>query len=244
MKLAAIYNVWDSEELLKYSINSVRSRVDIFIIVYQTVSNYGENHDPFPEIEKATRGLNTVLHHYVPDLTRSGTWNETEKRNIGLKIAKQKHCSHFLFMDCDEVYQDFDGAVRQYIAADTPGSVCPIYTYFKLPTLRFENPDTYYVPFIHALGGSTTAGNYEYPYYVDPTRKVKCREVTLLQEPMHHFSYVRRDIVRKCRNSSAKVNIERSTILEDYALARHGHYVKDFFGQRLKEVPNQFGIEV
>lgn len=244
MKLAAIYNVFDGTELLKHSVDSVRSGVDIFIIIYQDISNFGEYYDPLPDITAALASTQHVLYRYTPDLSKTGSWNETEKRNIGLKLAHQNHCNYFSFFDCDEVYANFDKNVKQFFDSGSLGSVCPIYTYFKLPTLRFEHHDNYYVPFIHLLKGSTAAGNYEYPFYVDPTRKIKCRDVILLREPMHHFSYVRKDIGMKLRNSSAKINIDRSNILTDYDLACPGYYVKDFFGQKLIEVSNQFGIEV
>lgn len=35
-KIGAIYNVFDSEELLKQSIESIKSIVDYIVIVYQT----------------------------------------------------------------------------------------------------------------------------------------------------------------------------------------------------------------
>jgi hypothetical protein len=41
MKLAAIYNAWDGVELLKGSMNCLKDGVDIFIVIYQDVSNYG-----------------------------------------------------------------------------------------------------------------------------------------------------------------------------------------------------------
>ena len=44
MKLAAIYNVFDAEELLPYSIKSIRDVVDKVIVVYQKTSNMGEKH--------------------------------------------------------------------------------------------------------------------------------------------------------------------------------------------------------
>ncbi len=247
MKLASIINAWDGVELLKYAMASTLSRVDLFVIVYQTTSNYGEYYDPLKEIQSACAVLTmprVIIQHYVPHLNQSGTDNETKKRNIGLRIAKECGATHFFFQDCDEMYSDFSGAVDQYAGAGKEGSVCPIYTYFKLPTLRFEFPDNYYVPFVHKLTPITTAGMQEYPYYVDPTRRVNCKDVALLSEPMHHFSYVRRDIVRKCRNSSARNNILKSGILEDYANAAPGRMVKDIFNQKLVEVPNKFGIVI
>ena len=46
MKLAAIYNVWDGEEHLLGSMKCLTGHIDLFIIVFQRVSNFGEPFDP------------------------------------------------------------------------------------------------------------------------------------------------------------------------------------------------------
>lgn len=240
LKLAAIYNVWDGDELLKGSIGCIKDHVDLVIIVWQEVSNFGEQYSPILTIQEATAGINVILEKYIPT-GQGGFNNETQKRNIGLRIAKEAGCTHFLFLDCDEYYKDFAAAKSQYISSGAQGSVCHLFTYFKNPALRFEKEDNYFVPFIHQLTGNTIAGRGKYPYYVDPTRKVNCSDVALIQERMHHFSYVRLDIERKCRNSSARANIEKSRLLRDYydPAVGPGFYVEDF-KQRLVEVSNQF----
>jgi len=243
-KLAAIYNVWDGVELLKYSINSIKKDVDLFIIVYQDTSNFGEVFSPLHEIQKVTDGLNCILYKYNPTIG-NGFVNESAKRIIGISIAQENDCSHFLHLDCDEVYEDFASAKQLYVDSNYEGSVCKIFTYFKDPTLRFETEDGYYVPFIHRLYENTTSGCSGYPFYTDPTRTINTQNVTLLPVYMHHFSWVRKDIERKCRNSSAKANLERGTMLNSYydACCGHGFYVKDY-EKKLIEVPNQFYIEL
>jgi len=246
-KLAAIYNAWDGIELLQYSIRSVASGVDLFIIVYQIESNFGELYNPLPEIHETISlfpDKKFILHYYTPQVS-GGATNEVNKRNKGLDIAKEQGATHFLHMDCDECYENFEKAKQEYIDSDRPGSICPILTYFKKPTLRFADFDNYYVPFIHELHPDTEAGHAHYPFYVDPTRRVNCQDVALLTEPMHHFSYIRRDINRKCRNSSARANIEKSQLLADYNNPEcvPGFYVKDF-GQKLIEAENLFNIEI
>jgi hypothetical protein len=244
MKLAAIYNVWDGVELLKYSIDSIKKDVDLFVIVYQDVSNFGEAFSPLHEIQKAIDGLNTILYKYSP-AQFNGFQNESNKRNVGIEIAKQNGCTHFLNLDCDEIYGDFKGAKQLYTVSKAEGSVCKLYTYFKSPTLRFETEDGYYVPFIHKILPKTIAGFSEYPFYVDPTRGINCSNVVCLPVHMHHFSWVRQNIERKCRNSSAKANLERGTMLESYydPACGPGYYVKDY-DKKLIEVPNQFKIEI
>lgn len=243
MKLAAIYNVWDGVELLRGSMLCLKDEVDLFIIVYQEKSNFHEQYNPLPDMDLS--GFNhIVLHKYEPETPGGGT-NERNKRNIGLDIARREGCTHFLHVDTDEYYDNFAEAKRFYTESGKEGSVCALLTYFKLPTLRFENPDGYYVPFIHKLKPETAAGGRNYPYYVDPTRRINTNDVALLPVFMHHMSWVRLDIARKCRNSSARSHIEKGTMLKDYHSedVKSGFYVKDY-QQKLVEVPDVFKISV
>jgi hypothetical protein len=242
MKLAAIYNVWDACELLPGSIKTIIDHVDEVIIVWQDVSNYGEMYNPMNDI--GFLGLLGKLSAVKYDpIVGAGMYNEKKKRNLGLDIAREKGCTHFLHMDCDEFYEDFAKAKQLYIDSGKPGSVCSLYTYFKLPTLRFETKDGYFVPFIHELKPETQAGVRHYPFYVDPTRRINETEVVELPVTMHHFSWIRKDIERKCRNSSAKENIEKGTMLQDYYSDQvgPGYYVKDY-DKKLISVPDSFNL--
>lgn len=243
MKLAAIYNVWDGVELLEASMATVLDHVDLIIIVWQDVSNYGEKYNPMAEVQ-LDKYPNVVKVKYSPaDKTGPGV-SERDKRNLGLDIARQHKCTHFLHMDTDEFYMDFEEAKREYIRSGVDGSVVPILTYFKRPTYRLENYDNYFVPFIHKLHKRTQAGVGTYPFYVDPTRKVNAGGVRLLREPMHHMSWVRKDIKRKIRNSTARKNIDRSKLLRDYLDENTGPgtILEDYQNQVLIEVPDNFNL--
>lgn len=247
MKTAAIYNIFDGCEILKHSIDSIKNDIDLFIIVYQTISNYGEYYDPLPEILKSTEGINFETISYYPRHD-NGAINEREKRNLGIEVAKKLNCTHFISMDCDEIYENFSEAKKEFTDSGKDGSVCKMMTYFKRPEWRFENPDNYYVPFIHKLNHNTITGVKEYPFYVDPTRRINTSDVIEINTLMHHFSWVRKDIGRKVRNSSAKVNIEKSQLLPDYyskelEVNPEGFYVKDFY-QKIKVVENKFNIYI
>lgn len=250
MKLAAIYNIWDGAELLAGSLKCIREHVDIVIIIWQRVSNWGEEYDPLPEIMQALHdsAITTyVMAEYRPD-TIGGAANEIAKRNLGLDMARQLNCTHFLHMDTDEYYTDFGAAKAAYIANGEDGSVCPLYTYFKHPTWRCDKPDGYYVPFIHKLWPYTDAGGSNYGYYVDPTRRINSGAIVKLSQFMHHFSWVRRDINRKIRNSSARHNISVGTLMSDYnnpALEHSpsGYYIKDW-DRRIVVVENEFNINI
>lgn len=246
MSVAAIYNVWDGVEFLRKSMDSVSRIVDHFIIVHQDVSNFGEKYNglhEFPPLFNEKRTIHFV--HYTPDLTLGGADNERAKRQLGIEKAKELRVSHFFNIDCDEFYTDIYKTWQQYLDSGKEGSVCKLFTYFKKPTWRFETEDGYFVPFIHKLRPDTNVGNSfgVYPFYSDPTRGVNTQDVALLDTHMHHFSWVRNNIERKCNNSSAKDNIANGTMLKSYydPACGPGYYVKDY-DKKLIEVPNIFNL--
>lgn len=240
-KIAAIYHAWDGVELLNGSIDCIKDHVDLIIIVYQDVSNWGEYYNPLPDFKR--HGLNYILVKYEPKI-KDGRINEIAKRNLGLKIAKENNCTHFLHLDCDEYYDNFEEAKRLYFASRAGGSVCRLYTYFKSAEWRFKYPDDYFVPFIHRLKKNTVAGYRHYNFNVDPTRKVNELNVVELPVFMHHYSWVRKDIERKCRNSTARERILKGNMLNYHkGNLRNGLYIADY-GQQLIRVPNQFNIQV
>lgn len=245
MKLCAIYNVWDSIHTLKASMLSIRSKVDLYIIVYQVRSNFGEVYDPRDDWD--LEGFPVITHMYRT-MTSTGTVNEIKKRNIGLQIAREQNCTHFLHIDCDECYLDFREAVEEYKALRTSGSVCRLWTYFKEPTWRLTNSENYHVPFIHKLYPETRAGAHGYPYLVDPTRSVPDQNVVEISHYMHHYSWVRKDIERKVRNSSAKVNPIIHEHLKEYKKLEGAQDVEGYYIESYKDtltvVPNYFNIQI
>lgn len=250
MKLAAIYNVWDGIELLGGSMKCLEGHIDQLIIVYQVTSNFGEKYDPLKDIISCVpKSIPVKIIKYEPDISIGGLQNETLKRNIGLDHARALGCTHFLHLDCDEYYQDFGQVKNEFISSNANGSVVRIYTYFKKPTWRLENYEGYFVPFIHELLGHTKSGRSSYPYYCDPTRTINEGNVVCLSsQPMHHYSWVRNDIKRKARNSSASpFGNKLQGLLDDYFSPQlesdpENYIIKDLGNQRLKIVPDHFAI--
>jgi len=252
IKLAAIVNVWDGCELLRGSIDCYKDHVDKIIIVWQNVSNIGEAYDPMPEMKFPFEIEKKIIHSkYEPNFNIAASQNEVKKRNIGLDIAYNYDCTHFFHIDVDEYYQNFGAMKKEYFNSRCPGSVCRIYTYFKKPTLRLENLDGYYVPFIHELEESTRSGNCTYPFYCDPTRTISFSEkvdkdcLWEMSQPMHHYSWIRNDIGRKVRNSSAaQYGNKMKGLLDDYNNPNigDGYVLNDIGGQKLKIVDDLFGI--
>lgn len=246
MKLGIIYNIFDGEELIGASIDCLFDHVDLIIIVYQTISNFGEEYNPLLNISELHGGKIEFL-RYDPDLSLGAMTNERIKRNIGLEFAKVNHCTHFLHIDTDEFYDDFKSCKEIYRRSRHSGSVCRMHTYFKKPTLRFDRPEDYFVPFIHELRPDTITGNSSYKFWCDPTRTVNEQDVVELPIFMHHFSWCRKDIMRKMRNSSANMTdnrvLKNNLILEDYNSPelKEGFFVRNW-NRHLVEVDDKFGL--
>lgn len=251
MRLAAIYNVFDGEELLEGSINQIRDHVDGVVGVVQNISNFGEYYTGGVDkcVELLDKGVIDEIILFDP-VTCKGASKETAKRQAGLNWAKQtKKFTHVLIMDCDEYYwtEDFAKA-KEYISEHhLEGSVVKLTTYFKEPILKIAGFDNYYVPFIHQINPDTVCGaTVNYPFCVDPTRKINAKTVELLSENlvyMHHFSWVRKNIYRKVNNSSSKQVIKDRHIIFDYQNAKEGYYV-EHYGKKLVSTKNIFNINI
>lgn len=253
MKLAAIFNVWDGDELLQGAIKCVYDHVDEVIIVYQEISNFGEAYKPvhilmglrdYTSNMKVTGKLTFIK--YDPRIEMGGLMNERAKRNLGLDIARDKKCTHFLAMDCDEYYKNFELSKDMFINSGHKGSVCKMRTYFKKPTFMFSEPENYFVPFIHELHPDTKSGSSSYPFYVDPTRAINESDIIELPINMYHFSWCRKDIMRKARNSSANINnqlIRNKQIFDDYNSPDlgEGYYLKNW-DRNITIVDDIFGL--
>ena len=202
-KLAGIWNVWDGDEHLRKSIEQIRPHLDVVIVIYQNVSNSGELYEP-----TLPHDLIDLSEFYIPAVGQSGQWNETMKRNRGLELAKSVGCTHFIQMDCDEMYftEDFGLAKEQVYIKQLDASYCRLKTYYKYPTKQLFPDEDYFVPFIHKIHKETImCFDKKYPAFADPTRRTntyaKHEPIEWLR--MHHYSFVRKDIQRKLRNSSS-----------------------------------------
>lgn len=247
MKLAAIFNVWGDFDLLSHSLKNIQPLVDGTIVVYSKCSNYGELYDDseFPAIR-----CNTLVNR-EPQFSHPMN-SETDKRNFGLQKARELGFTHFVMMDADEFYkpEEFLREKQRFIDnPDLQGLVCASQVYFKSPTLTI-GLDTTRVPFIHKITPTLKHEfNKRYPFAwqgrdikIDPTRSLSINEgVEWSDIVMHHYSWVRKDYQKKIRNSTARANIERSTILEDLQNAKDGYFCK-FYQKTLYAVPDYFNL--
>ena len=251
MKLAAIYNVWDGLELLEHSIKSIRNQVDAVIVVYQRWSNWGERNDYcLPVIEQLKQdGLVDIDIQKEPvqgiASTQYAMKFETAKRQAGIDKAIELGCTHFIGMDADEFYKEEEFAYgKKYIAQlhKQYHFAVPIRVYYKEATLCLDKLDDTFVPFICPLPATT--GLRKTNLLIDPTRRTADTYQQMPVVIMHHMSWVRKNGIQgKLRNSTARKNIYKPELIEEYENAEEGTVLKHIYqGRKLVRVKIEFSI--
>jgi hypothetical protein len=217
MKVGISYNVFDAEEHLRGSISQIRNSVDYISIVFQKKSNYGQDCNKNLEeyLNKLKKdGLVNDIIEYHPIFGVSPHVNEVNKRNIGLMFSEKNGCTHHMSMDTDEYYlkEEFEYMKKIILDGDYDSSACQMSTYYKEPIYRLEPKEEYYVSLLFRIRPNITYtfGN-NLPVLTDPTRSMnqgKFKRFERGEIEMHHMSFIRLDIEKKLRNSSAKINFE------------------------------------
>lgn len=257
MKLAAIYNVWNDWDWMDLSVSCIYPMVDGIIVIGSVRSNSGEISlipprwfDDVMLYQRFEEKVQLIQYEPIPGF--QPRVNEEGKRNCGLEIARQQGYTHFIMMDADEFYDQKQFAAEKQRFIDNPdlaGLVCASQVYFKSPKLTI-GLDTTRVPFIHKITPNLRHEfNSLYPFAwegknirIDPTRSLNINSGVEWSNIMcHHFSWVRKDYKIKIRNSTARANIERSTILQDLENAKDGYYC-EFYKKTLKSCDDLFNI--
>lgn len=250
MKLCAIFLCWADWDWLDHSVKNIEPVVDGVIVIAPTKSNYGE-HCEVPERWYKANTDKLAL-HFSPTNLNHPSHAETEHRNAGLFFARESGFTHFIMMDADEFYDpdEFNQAKREFYGnPNLAGLVCPTKVYFGSPTLTIGYDKTL-VPFIHKITpGLKHEFNRSYPFAwegksirIDPTRSLNINSgVKMSGATMHHYSWVRKDYAKKIRNSTARANLQKSTIVQDLVHAAPGYFCQ-FYQRPLVRVPNRFGI--
>ncbi len=246
MKLCAIFHCWADWDWLNYSYKAIRPLVDGVIIVGSQRSNYGELFEIPKEWDNcATFRREPCYYHPMHE--------ETHKRNHGLDKARELGYTHFVMMDADEFYdpEQFLKEKQRFIDnPDLAGLVCASRVYVKSPSLC-AGLDTTRVPFIHKITPTLKHEfNRSYPYAwegkaikIDPTRSYNINSgVEWSDIVMDHYSWVRSDINRKIRNSTAKANIERTNIAKSFFHLKEGDICELYPGKPLVRVPVKYGL--
>jgi len=217
MKLGVSYNLFDGEELLESSIRCVREHVDYVSVVYQTVSNYGQACtddlvDTLVRLKKS--GLVDELYEYTPQIfsqdKNNASYNELEKRNIGLNMSRRNICTHHMSMDCDEFYvpEQFEYMKKVIAEYGYESAACQYQNYYKDSIYLLNGSyDDAYVSTIYKINDDTSFvyRSRRSPVRIDSTRKTNNKRYKVFERSevnMHHMVLVRRDLRMKFMSST------------------------------------------
>ena len=219
MKLGVSYNVFDGEELLEGSIKQIRGCVDYISVVYQVVSNVGNECRPglFPLLQRLKdETLIDACVKFDPVLKLGRHENELRKRNLGLELSRAVQCTHHMSMDTDEYYnpEEFERIKAIVTENEYDAVFCQMQSYYKTWQFVRDPPETYYVSMMFAIGPDSRYVHGAWsPVLVDPTRRMSPVQKPIVclrdQIQMHHGSYIRDDLPIKLTNSSAASNWQK-----------------------------------
>ena len=265
MKLGISYNIFDGEEMLPFAIKNLRPFADFIVVVYQTTSNYGnENPNLLPVLENLQKeGLVDKLFLYEPNLIynddktlnwKSGTLNEIEKREIGLKICRANNCDTYMTLDCDELYdpKEFQWAQKDFMDNGYDTSFTQLLTYYKYPTMELRPLETWYQPLFYKIKRDTKFEMQDnYPIHIDRTKMVKAgytRIYTRDEIQQYHFAYVRKNLISKVKNSSAQSDKQSANQViqhyDNWKSKKDGALLIGNQNFGLEEVENKFNINI
>jgi len=213
-RLGYYINSFDASELLFQALSEIRDQLDWVCAIYQKKS-YWQNPMAREDMEELVRlkniGLVDELIEFKPDFTKYSREQETDKRNMGIELSKQRGCSHVMSVDADEFYDkdQFKYAKDKINKVGWPITYCSYVNYYRDFEHYLVYPFRPFVPFIHS-----NFFKYQFngpaPGASDPTRRIFCPSNlgTYLFEDneirMGHAAWVRRDIRKKLVNWSAK----------------------------------------
>lgn len=252
MKLGICYMVFDGSELLEFAVKSIRNAIDFISVTYQTTSYFGNPVDDFTIQllnDLKTQGLIDNLIHFEPDLTIHPKYNELRLRNIGLEASRNANCTHHISADVDEFYEADKLINIKESVFDVDFCMAPYFVYYKKPTWLVQPTPKYKITFIHSVNNEYEI-NKDFPFQIEITRRLKIyntyKVLTLEEMPIHHMSYVRKDIRRKLLNSDngRAYNIDKFVVdFNKYELGERFKIAPDFMNRTTKEVPNIFNIK-
>jgi hypothetical protein len=221
-KLGLTINCFDSSELLFDLISQIRDQVDWVAGFYQKRSYWKNAMDPIDMAELnrlKDLGLIDELIEFKPNWLKPSREQETDKRNMGIELAKQRGCSHILNIDADEYYdaEQFRHAKNVINEKGWPITYWSYVNYFRDLEHYLVYPFRPFVPGIHSTFFTYTF-NGPAPGPTDPTRRIlnPLNIGTYLFEDdeirMQHLAWVRKNIRKKLENWSAKDHFDQNLI--------------------------------
>lgn len=210
------YNVFDNEELLEYSIDSIRESVSEISVLFQEVSNFGQKAEDgvldFLKSLKDSKKIDNLM-LFTPELSKGAFANELRKNQITYDFSKKKKYDYHMVMACDEFYfrEEFEKLKQMVSETQVDQITSYMYTYYKSSKYRFKEIENYVVPIMHKVhqDNRNFQKNAPAPLLIDPTRKMNYDSCICLSKHtplMHHLSHVRKNYRKKLENSTANVN--------------------------------------
>ena len=212
--LAYCINAFDASELLESLITEIRNQLDYVVCIWQKESYCGNPMDKI-DLEELYRlkslGLVDELIEFKGDTLKAHREQETDKRNMGINLMREKGFSHIISADSDEFYdKDQFRAAKELINKNGwPITYWSYVNYYK----DFEHYLVYpFRPFVPGI--CSTYFNYTFngpaPGPTDPTRRImNPLNIGTYLFPddiirMGHGAWIRKDIRKKLVNWSAK----------------------------------------
>jgi hypothetical protein len=253
MKLVSIISTWaDTVCLLPFCIKNHLEFCDNVIVIWSQYSNHGVKNDAVLEYILAN-GHDSRVQFVQCEPWRGVTPlnSETKKRNHGIAAAREGGFTHVLVSDADEMWNpiEMNKEKEKFNNEALYGIVHPLRVYIKSPLLWCE--DWTLVPGIQRMRKDLCVGHFkEYPFAyneagvprIDPSRRPNfIQGIQYSETPMHHYSYVRKNIDLKIDNSSANLKRSRQVIYEELRDAKPG-YLSRLYHQPLHETENYFNL--
>jgi hypothetical protein len=255
--IAAIYNVWDGEELLPFSVEQIKNRVRHIIFVVQTVGNSGVKsleglrvcHELRQKINSLPCAATAYVIEYEPT-EKDFVKRQIQKRNAGINYAVALGADAVMCLDTDEIVEgDLEGAYELFKHHNADIAVAQLWTYIGEPALRLSKPDiTAQIALLQKpipiTGAPTWAGASRLLDYERTISYGKGKSLALNIDFLcvHHYSWVRKDLQKKIDAHAMKAYIEGASRLSaEVKAAKAGSRIAHY-RDNLISVPNKFGI--
>jgi hypothetical protein len=233
-KIAYMINSFDASELLESGLSEIRNELDFIGAIWQKRSYCGNLMDPidFEELQRLKKiGLIDELIEFVPDYRKPHREQETDKRNMGINMARELGHTHVISADADELYDrdQFIEAKKQINENGWPITYWSYVNYYKDFEHYLVYPFRPFVPGIHSTYFTYTF-NGPAPGPTDPTRRIfNPMNIGTYLFPdevirMAHGAWIRKNIRKKLENWSAKDHFNDKPYLIDKAVQQYENW--------------------
>lgn len=233
---------FEGTEHLYNIISEIKDFLGYVVVGIQDFSYHGDPIDPTDKAEvvrlKNEDGLVDKILSIKFDLKVPAREQETAKRNILLDELQKNGCTHAIIIDSDEFYtrSSFEKALQKIDQNDYELTYCEYINYYHdyKHYLVYPFAQGMYVPFVTKIKYRFTFNNNCFPLPSDPTRRYYTGKVNPKNYPfhlfkwdelkMHHFSWIRANIVKKAEDWSSKKCFENYEDLIDKAIYTYNKF--------------------